>query len=208
MTVDRRADIWAFGAVLFEMLSGRQIYARKTTLETLAAVARDEPRWDELLGGDARGSRQIAAELPRERPEAEIASHRRLAFTTGRSAAASEGSRRETALDCGGSDDNGRGGFSDCPMGSGAGGEAGGPSAGAAGCRFGSGCFVARADPRWNQRRHLPRWNAASIRLRHATETVHPAAGSTESHRAPRNPGSVTSSVLLAGWAVGRIPRR
>jgi Tol biopolymer transport system component len=48
MTVDRRADIWAFGAVLFEMLSGRQIYARKTTLETLAAVARDEPRWDEL----------------------------------------------------------------------------------------------------------------------------------------------------------------
>jgi eukaryotic-like serine/threonine-protein kinase len=46
--VDRRADIWAFGVVLFEMLSGRQIYARKTTLETLAAVARDEPQWDEL----------------------------------------------------------------------------------------------------------------------------------------------------------------
>jgi len=48
MPVDRRADIWAFGVVLFEMLSGRQIYARKTMLETLAAVARDEPQWDEL----------------------------------------------------------------------------------------------------------------------------------------------------------------
>ena len=48
LPVDRRADIWAFGVVLFEMLSGRQIYARKTTFETLAAVARDEPKWDEL----------------------------------------------------------------------------------------------------------------------------------------------------------------
>ena len=48
LPVDRRADIWAFGVVLFEMLSGRQIYTRKTTLETLAAVARDEPRWNEL----------------------------------------------------------------------------------------------------------------------------------------------------------------
>ncbi len=48
LPVDRRADIWPFGVVLFEMLAGRQIYARKTTLETLAAVARDEPQWDEL----------------------------------------------------------------------------------------------------------------------------------------------------------------
>ncbi len=48
LPVDRRADIWAFGVVLFEMLSSRQIYARKTTLETLAAVARDQPRWGEL----------------------------------------------------------------------------------------------------------------------------------------------------------------
>jgi hypothetical protein len=48
LPVDRRADIWAFGVVLFEMLAGRQVYARKTTLETLAAVARDEPKWDEL----------------------------------------------------------------------------------------------------------------------------------------------------------------
>jgi len=46
--VDRRVDIWAFGVVLFEMLTGRKMYGRKTTAETLAAIARDEPRWDEL----------------------------------------------------------------------------------------------------------------------------------------------------------------
>jgi serine/threonine protein kinase/Tol biopolymer transport system component len=48
LPVDRRADVWAFGVVLFEMLAGRQVYARKTSLETLAAVARDEPPWDKL----------------------------------------------------------------------------------------------------------------------------------------------------------------
>ena len=46
--VDRRADIWAFGVVLFELLAGNQLYARETTLETLAAVARDDPPWNKL----------------------------------------------------------------------------------------------------------------------------------------------------------------
>jgi Tol biopolymer transport system component len=48
LQVDRRADIWAFGVVLFEMLAGHQVYARKTTLETLAAVAEDDPPWNKL----------------------------------------------------------------------------------------------------------------------------------------------------------------
>jgi eukaryotic-like serine/threonine-protein kinase len=48
LPVDRRADIWSFGVVLFEMLAGRQIYARETTLETLVAVSRDDPNWHEL----------------------------------------------------------------------------------------------------------------------------------------------------------------
>jgi len=48
---DRRADIWAFGAVLFEMLSGRRAFAGETVSDTLAAVMRDEPDWSALPAG-------------------------------------------------------------------------------------------------------------------------------------------------------------
>ncbi|MFQ5724505.1 MAG: serine/threonine-protein kinase, partial [Terriglobia bacterium] len=41
--VDRRADIWAFGVVLYEMLSGRQLFTGETISETLAAVMMREP---------------------------------------------------------------------------------------------------------------------------------------------------------------------
>jgi Tol biopolymer transport system component len=41
--VDRRADIWAFGVVLVEMLSGRQLYTGETASETMAAVMMKEP---------------------------------------------------------------------------------------------------------------------------------------------------------------------
>jgi serine/threonine-protein kinase len=41
--IDRRADIWAFGAVLFEMLTGRRAFARDTVADTLAAVLNSEP---------------------------------------------------------------------------------------------------------------------------------------------------------------------
>ncbi len=47
-TVDRRADIWAFGVVLFEMLTGRQIFAGETVSDTLASVLAREPKWQSL----------------------------------------------------------------------------------------------------------------------------------------------------------------
>jgi serine/threonine-protein kinase len=46
--VDRRADVWSFGVVLFEMLSGRTVFDRASMPETLAAVMRDEPDWAAL----------------------------------------------------------------------------------------------------------------------------------------------------------------
>src|SRR5881396_79699 len=42
-TVDRRADIWAFGVVLYEMLTGRMLFSGETTSETIAAVMMKEP---------------------------------------------------------------------------------------------------------------------------------------------------------------------
>ena len=47
-TVDKRADIWAFGCVLFEMLTGRQLFKGETVSETLAAVLMREPDFSTL----------------------------------------------------------------------------------------------------------------------------------------------------------------
>ena len=51
--MDKRADIWAFGVVLYEMLSGRQLFGGETVSDSLAAVINKEPDW---------------AALPRETP--------------------------------------------------------------------------------------------------------------------------------------------
>ena len=48
---DRRADIWSFGAVLFEMLSGNRAFSGSTTAETLASVLKSEPDWRALPEG-------------------------------------------------------------------------------------------------------------------------------------------------------------
>ena len=41
--VDHRSDIFSFGAILYEMLSGDKAFGRKTAAETMAAIMRDEP---------------------------------------------------------------------------------------------------------------------------------------------------------------------
>ncbi len=44
-TVDRRTDIWAFGCVLFEMLTGQKAFPGDTVTDVLGAVVRAEPEW-------------------------------------------------------------------------------------------------------------------------------------------------------------------
>ena len=45
---DRRADIWAFGCVLFEMLSGQRVFEGETVSDTLASVLKSDPDFDKL----------------------------------------------------------------------------------------------------------------------------------------------------------------
>ena len=46
--VDERADVWAFGAVLFEMLAGRKPFLAEDVSDTLALVLKFEPEWEAL----------------------------------------------------------------------------------------------------------------------------------------------------------------
>ena len=45
---DKRSDVWAFGCVLFEMVTGRRAFEGEDISDTLAAVLRGEPEWTAL----------------------------------------------------------------------------------------------------------------------------------------------------------------
>ena len=45
-TVDQRADIWAFGVVLYELVTGRRMFTGEDASEIMAAVIMKEPQWD------------------------------------------------------------------------------------------------------------------------------------------------------------------
>lgn len=47
-TVDKRTDIWAFGCLFFEILSGRPAFQGDTISDTIAAILEWEPAWDRL----------------------------------------------------------------------------------------------------------------------------------------------------------------
>lgn len=47
-TVDKRADVWAFGCVLFEMLTGNKIFSGESLTDILAEVVKEEPNWSSL----------------------------------------------------------------------------------------------------------------------------------------------------------------
>ncbi len=59
--VDKRADIWAFGAVLYEMLTGRRAFAGEDISDTLASVLRQDVDWSALPADTPLGVRRLLA---------------------------------------------------------------------------------------------------------------------------------------------------
>jgi eukaryotic-like serine/threonine-protein kinase len=57
--VDARTDIWAFGCVFYEMLSGRPAFEGPSAAEMLAAVLRDQPDWEALPAGIPLAARRL-----------------------------------------------------------------------------------------------------------------------------------------------------
>lgn len=71
-TVDRRADIWSFGVVLYEMLTGRQLYSGETASETMAAVIMKEPDLAQIPASTPRPVRQLIGRCLRKDPRVRL----------------------------------------------------------------------------------------------------------------------------------------
>ena len=70
--VDRRADVWAFGVLLYEMLTGRRLFASSDVSDTLAAVLTREPDWQALPAGTPAAIRRLLSRCLVRDPRARL----------------------------------------------------------------------------------------------------------------------------------------
>ena len=66
--LDRRADIWAFGCVFYEMLAGAPPHQRETSQETIASILRDDPDLDKVPAQAHRLLKRCLEKDPQKRP--------------------------------------------------------------------------------------------------------------------------------------------
>jgi dipeptidyl aminopeptidase/acylaminoacyl peptidase len=66
--VDKRADVWAFGVVLWEMLTGRRLFEGETVSDVLAAVLKNEPDWGALPKNVGPATRRLLARCLEKNP--------------------------------------------------------------------------------------------------------------------------------------------
>ena len=71
-TVDRRADVWAFGAVLYEMLTGQRVFGGEDVSDTLANVQKMEPAWERLPAAVPARIRQVIRACPQKNAKQRI----------------------------------------------------------------------------------------------------------------------------------------
>jgi len=65
---DKRADIWAFGCILYECLVGKKAFEGETITETVAAILKSEPDWDALPAPTPRKLRELLHRCLRKNP--------------------------------------------------------------------------------------------------------------------------------------------
>src|SRR5262245_4082183 len=65
--VDKRADIWAYGVVLYELLTGQPCFARETVTDTIAAIVTQEPDWLRVPAAWRRLLQSCLAKEPKDR---------------------------------------------------------------------------------------------------------------------------------------------
>jgi hypothetical protein len=67
--VDRRTDVWAFGCVLYEVLTGRRAFGGETVTEVLAAVLEREPDWEALPATTPAAVRRLVRRCLEKEPK-------------------------------------------------------------------------------------------------------------------------------------------
>ena len=70
--VDKRTDLWSFGCVLFEMLSGRRAFGGETVSDCIAAILAKEPDWSALPRATPAGVRRLLRQCLDKDPECRL----------------------------------------------------------------------------------------------------------------------------------------